>query len=141
MVGAEFGRSFFYIGIPPAHLFIGEIILCLFLVVRADRSLGTWGRTLIGPSDYSFFSWCLLLSCLYGGFEVLYGLHRDYDLLTAIENFAFNVYPIYFFLGIWVGEQYNGTVSSCRTPIAEVFCNFPINLPLTHGNQLMQGWR
>ncbi len=106
VLGASFGRSFFYIGIPPAHLFIGEIVLGLFLVFCADRSLGAWGRMLIGPSDYTLFSWCLLISCLYGCFEFFYGLHRGYSVLTALENLAFHVYPLYLFLGIWIGEQY-----------------------------------
>jgi hypothetical protein len=105
-LGSSFGRSFFYIGIPPAHVFIGDILLAMFVLFRADRSLGAWARMLIGPSDYTLFSWCLLISCLYGGFEVLYGLHRGYPVLTALENLAFNVYPMYLFLGIWVGEQY-----------------------------------
>lgn len=105
-LGTSFGRSFFYIGIPPAHLFIGDIVLAMFLFFRTDRSLGTWTRTLIGPSDYTFFSWCLLVSCLYGGFEVLYGLYLGYPVLTALENLVFNIYPLYFFLGIWVGSEY-----------------------------------
>lgn len=105
-VGSSFGRSFFYIGIPPAHIFIGEIVLGMFLVFRADRSLGTWFRMLIGPSPYTFFSWCLLVSCLYGVFEVLHGLHQEYPLLTALENLAFHIYPLYLFLGIWAGSQY-----------------------------------
>jgi hypothetical protein len=105
-LGASFGRSFFYIGIPPAHIFIGEIVLGMFLVFRSDRSLGAWTRMLIGPSEYEFFSWCLLISCLYGCFELLYGLHREFRFLTALENLAFHVYPLYLFFGIWIGEQY-----------------------------------
>ena len=105
-LGASFGRSFFYIGIPPAHLFIGEIVLGMFLIFRADRSLGAWLQMLIGPSDYSFFAWMLLASCIYGGFEVCYGLYREYPLITALENLAFNFYPLYLFLGIWIGEKY-----------------------------------
>jgi len=105
-LGASFGRSFFYIGVPPAHLFVGEIILGTFIIFRANRSLGAWARMLMGRTEYSFFSWCLLISLLYGGFEVLYGLSREYSPVYALENFAFNVYPLYLFLGIWMGAKY-----------------------------------
>lgn len=105
-LGASFGRSFFYIGVPPAHLFVGEIILGIFIIFRANKSLGAWARMLMGRTEYSFFAWCLLISLLYGGFEVLYGLSREYSLVYALENFAFNVYPLYLFLGIWMGAKY-----------------------------------
>jgi hypothetical protein len=105
-LGSSFGRSFFYIGIAPAHLFIGDFVLGMFLIFCADESLGVWIRMLIGPSDYTFYAWCLLISCLYGGFEVYYGLQRGYPILTALENLVFNIYPLYFIFGIWIGEQY-----------------------------------
>ena len=105
-IGAAFGRSFFYIGVPPAHLFIGDMILGAFIIFRANKSLGTWAQMLMSKSDYSFFSWCLLISFLYGGFEILYGLSREYSPIYALENFVFNVYPLYIFLGIWMGAEY-----------------------------------
>jgi hypothetical protein len=105
LLGASFGRSFFYLGIPPAHIFIGEMVLAAFLIFRTDRSLGAWARMLMAPGYYEFFAWCLLVSVLYGAFEVLYGVHSGYSFLTAAENMAFNVYPLYFFLGLWMGEE------------------------------------
>ena len=47
----------------------------------------------------------LLLSVLYGVFEVMYGLHSGYAPLTALQNLVFNLYPIYFFLGLWLGAE------------------------------------
>jgi len=106
VLGASFGKSFFYIGVPSAHIFIAEIVLGIFLIFRADQSFGAWGRMLIGSTDYTFFPWCLLISFLYGCFEFSYGLYNDYSVLTALQNLAFHIYPLYLFLGIWIGEQY-----------------------------------
>ncbi len=106
MLGSDFGRSFYYLGIPPAKIFIGEIVLVLVFVFRPRELCDRWTSFLIRPSAFGPFAWCLLFSILYGVFEVVYGLSAGYSLLTALQNLVFNIYPIYFFLGVWAGRDY-----------------------------------
>lgn len=99
------GRSFAYVGIPQLKIFIGEVVLCAFLFLQPR---GGWGRWLAGLTTYSplsYFAWALYLFLAYGVFELLRGLLIGYDAVTALQNLVFNVYPLYFFLGLFVGER------------------------------------
>ncbi|HZD51409.1 MAG TPA: hypothetical protein VE175_00040, partial [Woeseiaceae bacterium] len=42
------GRSFAYLGVPP--LFIGEIVLGAFLLLKPRVALGTWAAALLRAS-------------------------------------------------------------------------------------------
>lgn len=106
LLGSSFGRAFYYLGVPPAKIFIGDIVLALFFLLRPRELCDRWIRALTGSTEISPFAWSLLLSVLYGVFEVLYGLHLGYSVLTALENLVFNIYPVYFFLGLWVGAEH-----------------------------------
>jgi hypothetical protein len=106
MLGSAFGRTFYYIGIPPAKIFIGEIVLVLFFILRPRETCDRWISALTKGSVFGPFAWLLLLSILWGIFEVLYGLHSGYSPLTALQNLVFNIYPMYFFLGLWVGSEH-----------------------------------
>jgi hypothetical protein len=106
LLGSFFGRSFYYLGFPPAKIFIGEIVLALFFLLRPRELCDRWVTFLIRNNPFSPFAWCLLLSVLYGVFEVIYGLYSSYPLLTALQNLVFNIYPIYFFLGLWIGTDH-----------------------------------
>src|SRR5260370_517767 len=106
LLGSFFGRAFFYIGIPPAKIFVSEIVLVLFLVLRPRELCDRWMNALTSGSVFGPFAWLLLLSILYGSFEVLYGLYSGYSALTALENLAFNIYPVYFFLALWIGAAH-----------------------------------
>jgi hypothetical protein len=106
MLGSFFGRAFYYLGVPPAKVFIGDIVLFLFFSLRPRALLDRWMTALTVGSVFGPFAWSLLLSILFGMFEVLYGLYSDYPPLTALQNLAFNIYPVYFFLGLWVGTEH-----------------------------------
>jgi hypothetical protein len=106
LIGSFFGRSFFYIGIPPAKIFIGEIGLVLFFLLRPRELFDRWIRALTSGSAFGPFAWSLFLSVLYGAFEVLYGVHSGYRVLPALEELVFNIYPVYFFLGLWIGTNH-----------------------------------
>ena len=106
LLGSFFGRTFYYIGIPPAKIFVGEIVLVLFLVLRPRELFDRWMKALTSGSVFGPFAWSLLLFILYGSFEVLYGLYSGYSVLTALENLAFNIYPVYIFLGLWIGTRH-----------------------------------
>ena len=106
LLGSTLGRAFYYIGIPPAKIFIGDIVLVLFFVLRPRELFDRWTKALTNGGVFGPFAWSLLLFILYGCFEVLYGLYSGYSLLTALQNLVFNVYPVYFFLGLWIGADH-----------------------------------
>ena len=106
MIGSFWGRAFYYLGFPPAKIFIGDIVLFLFFFLRPRALCDRWMNALTTDSVFGPFSWLLLLSILYGMFEVIYGLFSGYPPLTALQNLVFNIYPVYFFLGLWVGAQH-----------------------------------
>jgi hypothetical protein len=99
------GRSFSYLGIPPAKLFIGDLTLAAFIFLQPRKIFDPWMLALTKSGPLSSFSWILLLSIAYGVFEVIRGVLLGFDPLTALENLVFNVYPLFFFLGLWLGAR------------------------------------
>src|ERR1700761_477978 len=99
------GRSFSYIGIPPAKLFIGDLTLGAFIFLRTRKVFDPWilGITKGGP--IGAFAWMLLISIAYGVFQVIRGVLLGFSPLYALQNLVFNVYPLFFFLGLWVGAR------------------------------------
>jgi O-Antigen ligase len=96
-------RTFAYVGIPAWKAFIGEAVLVLF-VVAGPR---------MGKMKWPWIAWKMpalrpLLSCYalflgYGVIEVLRGIKAGNPALVALRDLAFNLYPVYFLLGIWAG--------------------------------------
>lgn len=98
-------RSFAYIGIPQLKLFIGEIVLFSFLVFRQKEGLDRFAAALAGHGRVKDLAWAILLFLLYGVFEVYRGWTLGYPVITSLENFAFNYYPVYLLMGWWLGER------------------------------------
>ena len=99
------GRSFSYLGIPPAKLFIGDLTLAAFVIFRPRQLFDRWFGALTLGGPLGAFSWVLLISILYGVFETIRGLFSGFSPLVAIQNLVFNLYPLFFFLGLWVGTR------------------------------------
>ena len=99
------GRSFSYLGIPPAKLFIGDITLAAFIFLRPRQLFDRWFGALTNGGPYAPFSWVLLISILYGVLETIRGILSGFSPLIALQNLVFNLYPLFFFLGIWVGAR------------------------------------
>ena len=99
------GRSFSYLGIPPAKLFIGDITLAGFIFLQPRKLFDPWILALTKGGPLSSFAWILLLSIAYGIFEVIRGVLLGFSPITALENLVFNVYPLFFFLGLWLGAR------------------------------------
>ena len=97
------GRSFAYLGIPSAKLFVGDLTLAAFIVLRPRKIFDPWIDALTKGGPLGPVAWMLLASLVYGIFEVIRGILLGFAPLIAIENLVFNVYPIYLFLGIWLG--------------------------------------
>ena len=99
------GRPFAYLGIPQANIFIGELLLGAFTVIRPRDVVGRWLDAVMRASPLSGFSITLLLFILYGVFEFARGVVNEYPTVVALKSFAFHLYPLYVFLGIWVGKR------------------------------------
>jgi O-Antigen ligase len=94
-------RSFAYLGVPP--LFIGEIVLGAFLLVKPRVALGTWVASLLRASPLNQLGLALLLFLAYGVWQVARGVLGGSPILYTLKFFIFNYYPIYIFLGLWIG--------------------------------------
>ena len=97
------GRSFAYLGIPPWHLFIGEIILAAFLVSGPRMLQGAWLWNAQRITELRRLVWFFLILLAFGLFQVLHGIAMRYPPLTALRDLAFNYYPVFFLLGLWAG--------------------------------------
>ncbi len=100
------GRSFAYLGIPPLRIFIGEMVLGAFLFQHPRAIVGKWAGALMSASPLSGLAWAIYLFVGYGIFQLLRGIILGYPPLTAIQCFVFNIYPLYFFIGLWIGHQH-----------------------------------
>jgi hypothetical protein len=96
-------RSFAYIGIPP--LFIGEIVLGAFMLLKPRVALGTWATSLLRGSPLNALGVALLVFMLYGVWQVGRGVSGGYSLIYTLKFFVFNYYSIYLLFGIWIGLQ------------------------------------
>ncbi len=98
-------RSFSYLGIPPAKLFIGDLTLGAFILLQPRKIFDPWIKALTKGGPLGAFGWMILISVSYGVFEVIRGVLLGFSPLTAVQNLVFNVYPLYFFLGLWLGRK------------------------------------
>ncbi len=98
-----FTRAFAYLGIPAWHVFIGEVVLALF-ILRGPKIRGKSWMVLAGKLEVLrplARAYSILL--LHGLFEVLRGIDAGHPPLTALRDLAFNYYPLYLLLGLWAG--------------------------------------
>jgi len=94
-------RTFAYLGVPP--IFISEIVLAAFVVLKPRVALGTWAASLLRPSPLNELGLALLVFVAYGVWQVGRGVLGGSSLIYTLKFFVFNYYTLYLFLGIWVG--------------------------------------
>jgi hypothetical protein len=99
------GRSFAYVGLEPVKVFIGEVALGAFLLLRPREVFSRLASALLERSPLSLISWAFYLLLCYGVMQVLRGILIGHPPLTAVQNLAFNYYPFYLFLGLYAGRQ------------------------------------
>jgi hypothetical protein len=99
------GKSFAYLGVPSARLFIGDMFLGLSILSRPRAVLGRWFHGLVTPGPLNHYAWMLLLLMQYGVIEALRGFSKGHDQLVVLQELVFNIYPLYLFLGIEVGVR------------------------------------
>jgi hypothetical protein len=98
------GRSFAYLGVPQAKLFVGEIALAAFLVTRRDAlelALIRRPRERVAQA-LQVAQWLFLF---YGLFSLARGIWLDRPTLVAVQNLAFNYYSLYIAMGLWAARQ------------------------------------
>lgn len=104
-----FTRSFAYLGLPTIGLasiplFVGEGALGAFLVMKPGASFRRWFAGLATSSVLTPVSWALYAFVIYGLFQALRGVVLEgYPVVVAVQSLVFNLYPIFLFLGLWVG--------------------------------------
>jgi O-Antigen ligase len=99
------GRSFAYLGIPPWHVFIGEVVLACFLFWGPMSARGRWPWIAVDNFTLRRFKQLLLVSLAFGVFQVFHGILLGQPVLSSVRDLAFNYYPIYFFLGVWAASN------------------------------------
>jgi hypothetical protein len=116
------GRSFSYLGIPPAKLFIGDLTLAAFIFLRPRQVFDPWIKGLTKGGPLGPLAWTLLISISYGIFQVIRGVLLGFPPLTAVENLVFNIYPLYVFLGMWLGKRRPDLLLRFVQVFAILFC-------------------
>jgi hypothetical protein len=116
------GRSFSYLGIPPAKLFIGDLTLAAFIFLRPRQLFDPWIKGLTKGGPLGPLAWALLISISYGIFQVIRGVLLGFPPLTAVENLVFNIYPLYLFLGMWLGKRRPDLLLRFIQVFAVLFC-------------------
>lgn len=120
------GRAFSYIGVPSAHLFIGEIFLVAFLCFQSRAVFDRWYRGLAGQDNFGALSWSLLIFVFYGVIEVAHGFVLGYPPLTIIENLVFHAYPLYLFIGMYLASIDPGFLKRTIVGLAWFNCFYGI---------------
>lgn len=98
------GRSFAHLGIPP--LYIGEVSLAVFLLVRWRELLATWVGALIRTQSLTVLVWLLFLSGIYGLIQCYCGIDAGHDRISVLQTATFHVYPLFLFLGLEIGIRH-----------------------------------
>jgi len=100
-----FQRPFAYLGVPGTPLFVGEMLLAAFYLLRSDVAGHRLMRALLTPDRLGAMAWGVFLVALYGATLVIRGDNADYPRRLMLQEFVFNLYPLYLFLGLWLAER------------------------------------
>jgi hypothetical protein len=109
-----------------------------------------WYKALTCRQDgLNSIGWPLLISVLYGFGQVIYGILQGHSILVAFQILLFNIYPVYLFLGIWVGFRHPGMVRAYirwmawyiafYTPLYYLFLN-KLSIASDHGSYALIGY-
>src|SRR5829696_2107612 len=100
------GRTFAYIGVWQLKIFLGEVVLAVFLW-RKHRAFD-WFFMRARRSRYvELLRASLIIFLLYGVVSLLVGYYNQPEnMLSAFQNFAYNYYSLYLIIGAWIGVNY-----------------------------------
>ncbi len=97
------GRSFGYLGIPAAGLFIGEISLGAFVLIGSRYWLEFLRSMLTRRSRVNNVLWAGTLFLVYGVSLTVRGILLGRSPITCAESFVFNYYPLFLLFGLALG--------------------------------------
>jgi len=103
-------RTFAHFGIRP--FYIGETAFLLLVLSHGRAIFAPWFRALVQPKPLSSFSWWLYMSLGFGALESMSGLANGPVLMIRAQNSAFHLYPLFFFIGLWVGGRRPGFLAT-----------------------------
>ncbi|MGH7178450.1 MAG: O-antigen ligase family protein [Tepidisphaeraceae bacterium] len=99
---SSMGRSFAYIGIAPAKMFIGELALGWF-ILRKFRTIDWAVFRLPKSRPIELLRIAFLTFLLYGAVMIGYGIFEGRPILGVLLNSGFNYYALYLVMGLWLG--------------------------------------
>jgi hypothetical protein len=100
-------RSFAYLGVPPASLFIGELALGLLLFTRT-RALNWFLLNRTETLPLRAVRWAMLAYLSHGGVAFAWALWQGYPTIDIVRMFGFHYYVLYLVFGVWAGIQFPG---------------------------------
>lgn len=100
-----FQRPFAYLGVPGFPLYVGELLLLSFFVFRPAVSGHRLVRSLVEPGPLGALAWSMVLVITYGITLALRGEMANFPRRLLVQELVFNIYPLYIFLGLWLGER------------------------------------
>src|SRR2546422_478327 len=83
-------RSFAYLGIPQLHLFVGEVVLALFLFIGPKTTSGRWPWVAMKAPSLRRLTRLFIILLAYGIFQVFRGTRQGYPFLAAARDLAFD---------------------------------------------------
>src|SRR5256885_3173664 len=81
-----FGKTFAYLGVPPAKIFIGDIALALFVVCCTGAIVRPLLEGLLRPTPFSALFWGLTIFVSYGFVELVRGLSLGYSPVLVLQG-------------------------------------------------------
>ncbi len=99
------GRSFAYLGLSWFSVYIGELALGLFLLFGPQTNRGRWLFVVQRVRRLRRLERLLVMLLAYGGFEALRGILEGHSAFTSLRDTAFDYYPLFVLLGVWVGLE------------------------------------
>jgi hypothetical protein len=100
------GRTFAYIGVWQLKIFLGELVLGVFLW-RKYKAFD-WFFVRARRSRYvEMLRTALIIFMFYGVISLLLGYYNQpQHMLAAFQNFAYNYYALYLVIGAWIAANY-----------------------------------
>ncbi len=97
-------RTFAHIGIGP--LYVGEIALGAILIAAPQAIVRPWLQACARRSPFSNVALWMYVFIAYGAIQAVRGVMNGYNPMIALQNLVFHVYPLFFFVGVWVGVRH-----------------------------------
>jgi hypothetical protein len=99
-----FTKQFAYLGIQSVNVFIGELFLG-FCLLRPQLVLDPWLTGLMRWRTVSPLAFGIFIVLGYGIWQTARGILSGHPVIPALQELAFNYYPLYLLIGLQVGRR------------------------------------